>query len=195
MSSEVAGPVVVDSWAEKSVVKNVTLVLGLTLFTALCAQVSVPLPFTPVPLTLQTFAVLAGAAALGAERSVIAQVIYVVLAVAGAPVLAGGASGMSSITGPTGGYIVGFVAASYVVGRIAERGATRQVVATVSSYVAGTAVIYVLGVSWLSYATHMSVRDAIVAGMIPFLIGDALKALAAGAALPSAWKLTGSASK
>ncbi|MEI6405647.1 MAG: biotin transporter BioY [Actinomycetes bacterium] len=195
MSSEVAGPVVVDSWAEKSVVKNVTLVLGLTLFTALCAQVSVPLPFTPVPLTLQTFAVLAGAAALGAERSVIAQVIYVVLAVAGAPVLAGGASGMSSITGPTGGYIVGFVAASYVVGRIAERGATRQVVATVSSYVAGTAVIYVLGVSWLSFATHMSVRDAIVAGMIPFLIGDALKALAAGAALPSAWKLTGSASK
>ena len=195
MSSQVAGPVVVDSWAEKSVVKNVTLVLGLTLFTALCAQVSVPLPFTPVPLTLQTFAVLAGAAALGAERSVIAQVIYVVLAVAGAPVLAGGASGMSSITGPTGGYIVGFVAASYVVGRIAERGATRQVVATVSSYVAGTAVIYVLGVSWLSYATHMSVRDAIVAGMIPFLIGDALKALAAGAALPSAWKLTGSASK
>ncbi len=191
MSSQVAGPVVVDSWAEKSVVKNVTLVVGLTLFTALCAQVSVPLPFTPVPLTLQTFAVLAGAAALGAERSVIAQVLYVVLAVAGAPVLAGGATGMKSITGPTGGYIIGFVAASYVVGRIAERWATRKVVTTVVAYVAGTAVVYALGVSWLSYATHMSVRDAVVAGMIPFLVGDALKALAAGAVLPSAWKLTG----
>lgn len=191
MSSQVASPVIVDSWAKESVIKNAALVLGLTAFTAMCAQVSVPLPFTPVPLTLQTFAVLAGAAALGAERAVIAQVIYVVLAIAGFPVLAGGASGTDIVVGATGGYILGFVVASYVVGRIAERGATTRVSATVIAYIAGTAVVYALGVSWLSFVTHMSLRDAVVAGMIPFLIGDAIKAVAAGISLPSLWKLTG----
>ena len=191
MSSQVVSPVLVDSWAKKSVVRNATLVLGLTAFTAMCAQVAVPLPFTPVPLTLQTFAVLAGAAALGAERAVIAQVLYVVLAIAGIPVLAGGASGTDVVVGATGGYILGFVVASYVVGRIAERGATQKVLSTVTGYVAGTAVIYALGVSWLSFVTHMSVRDAVVAGMIPFLVGDAIKACAAGICLPTMWKFIG----
>ena len=190
MSTHIAGPVVVDSWAEKSVVKNVTLVLGLVALTAVCAQVSVPLPFTPVPLTLQTFAVLAGAAALGAERAVIAQVLYIVLAVVGLPVLAGGASGSDVVIGATGGYLVGFVAASYVVGRIAQRGATRTVSSTALAYVAGSAVIYTFGVAWLAHATGMSIAEAISAGMVPFLIGDAIKALMAGVALPAAWRLT-----
>jgi biotin transport system substrate-specific component len=116
MSSHVVSPVIADVWAKKSAVRNATLVLGLTVFTAVCAQVSIPLPFTPVPLTLQTFAVLAGAAALGAERAVIAQVLYIVLAIAGIPVLAGGASGTEAVAGATGGYILGFVIASFVVG-------------------------------------------------------------------------------
>ena len=191
MTAHAASPVVVDSWARRSVARNALLVLGLTALTAICSQVSIKLPNTDVPLTLQTFAVLAGAAALGAERAVIAQVIYVVLAVGGVPVLAGGASGMDKVAGVTGGYIVGFVAASYVVGRIAERGATRHVANTVMAYVAGSAVVYTLGVSWLAHVAHMSLRDAVVAGMVPFLVGDALKALAAGAVLPAAWKLTG----
>lgn len=191
MSSQVASPVIVDSWAQKSIVRNVALVLGLTAFTAMCAQVSIPLGFTPVPLTLQTFAVLAGAAALGAERAVIAQVLYVVFAIAGFPVLAGGASGTDSVVGATGGYILGFVVSSFVVGRIAERGATKRIETTFFAYLAGTAVVYGLGVSWLSYVTHMSLRDAVVAGMIPFLIGDAIKAVAAGICLPSLWKLAG----
>lgn len=191
MSSQVASPVLVDSWAQKSVVKNSALVLGLTAFTAMCAQVAIPLPFTPVPLTLQTFAVLAGAAALGAERAVIAQVLYIVLAVAGVPVLAGGASGTDAVVGATGGYILGFVVSSFVVGRIAERGATKRVQSTTIAYIAGTAVVYALGVSWLSFVTNMSLRDAVVAGMAPFLIGDAIKAFAAGVSLPSLWKLTG----
>jgi biotin transport system substrate-specific component len=73
---------------------------------------------------------------------------------------------------------------------IAERGATKRVEATVIAYIAGTAVVYALGVSWLSFVTHMSLREAIVAGMVPFLIGDAIKALAAGIWLPSIWKFT-----
>lgn len=190
MSTHIAGPVVVDSWAEKSVVKNVTLVLGLVALTAVCAQVAIPLPFTPVPLTLQTFAVLAGAAALGAERAVIAQVLYIVLAVAGLPVLAEGSSGADAVLGATGGYLVGFVVASFVVGRIAQRGATRKVVSTVVAYVAGSAVIYTLGVAWLAHVTGWSIAESISKGLVPFLVGDALKALVAGAILPAAWKLT-----
>ena len=81
MSATAVSGVVVDSWAAKSRVRNAALVIGLTALTALSAQVSIPLPFTPVPLTLQTFAVLAGAAALGAERAVLAQVLYITLAV------------------------------------------------------------------------------------------------------------------
>ena len=190
MSSQVAGAVVVDSWASKSALRNAVLVLGLTAVTAVAAQISIPLPFTPVPLTLQTFAVLAGAAALGAERAVIAQVLYIVLAVAGVPVLAGGASGGEVVVGATGGYIVGFVLASYVVGTIAERGATRKVSTTVLAFVAGSAVIYTLGAAWLAYSTGNTIGWAITHGVTPFLIGDVIKAFAAGAVLPAAWKLT-----
>jgi biotin transport system substrate-specific component len=189
MSSQVAGAVVVDSWASKSAVRNAVLVLGLTAVTALSAQISIPLPFTPVPLTLQTFAVLAGAAALGAERAVISQVLYIALAVAGMPVLAGGASGGETVIGATGGYLIGFVVASYVVGKIAERGATHKSKSTVLAYVAGSLVIYTLGATWLAHYTGNTIAWAIANGVIPFLVGDAIKALAAGAVLPTAWKL------
>lgn len=191
MTAHSVAPVIVDSWAAKSRVRNAALVLGLSLFTALCAQVSVPLPNTEVPFTLQTFAILAGAAALGAERAVAAQILYVLLAAAGAPVLAGGAHGFSTVVGATGGYILGFVVASYVVGRIARSGATRHVATTVAAYLAGTGTIYALGVSWLAIYADLSLIDAVRAGMIPFLVGDALKALAAGAVLPAAWRLRG----
>ena len=134
MSTTAISGVVVDSWAAKSISRNVALVVGLTVLTALSAQVSIPLPFTPVPLTLQTFAVLAGAAALGAERAVLAQVLYITLAVAGLPVLAGGASGRAEVIGATGGYLLGFVVASYVVGRISAAGASTKTSTTLGGY-------------------------------------------------------------
>lgn len=190
MSSQVAGAVVVDSWAAKSMARNAALVLGLTAIQAgLTYFVSVTLPFTPVPLTLQTFAVLAGAAALGAERAVISQILYLLLAVAGLPILAERSSGLDAVVGATGGYLLGFIVASYVVGRIAERGATRKVASTVLAYVAGSAVIYTLGAIWLAYSTSNSISWAIANGVAPFLVGDAIKAVAAGAVLPAAWKL------
>ena len=190
MTAQMTSPVVVDAWAQRSALKNATLVLGLSLLTAVCAQVAIPLPFTPVPLTLQTFAVLAGAAALGPQRALAAQVLYVALALVGFPVLAGGASGSTSVFGATGGYLLGFIVASYVVGAIARRGATTSIAGTVSSYVAGTATIYALGVSWLAVTTKMSMSEAVMAGMVPFLIGDAIKAFAAGIVLPSLWPHT-----
>jgi biotin transport system substrate-specific component len=192
MSATAVSGVVVDSWAAKSLVRNAVLVLGLTALTAASAYASIPLPFTPVPLTLQTFAVLAGAAALGAERAVLAQVLYITLAVAGLPVLAGGAGGREEVIGATGGYLLGFVIASYVVGRISAAGASTKTTTTALSYVAGSLVIYALGAPWLAYVLGLSMSEAIAAGVIPFLIGDAIKAVAAGAVLPLAWKLTGS---
>ncbi len=193
MSAIAVSGVVVDSWAAKSRVRNAALVLGLTALTALSAIYgSIPLPFTPVPLTLQTFAVLAGAAALGAERAVLAQVLYITLAVAGAPILAGGAGGREEVIGATGGYLLGFVVASYVVGRISAAGASTKTSTTALAFVAGSLVIYSLGAPWLAYVYGFSMSEAIAAGVVPFLIGDAIKALAAGAVLPLAWKLTNS---
>jgi biotin transport system substrate-specific component len=143
-----------------------------------------------VPLTLQTFAVLAGAAALGAERAVLAQVLYITLAVAGLPVLAGGASGRAEVIGATCGYLLGFVIASYVVGRISAAGASTKTSTTALAYVAGSLVIYGFGAPWLAYSTSNTIAWAIANGVVPFLIGDAIKAVAAGAVLPMAWKLT-----
>jgi biotin transport system substrate-specific component len=190
MSTQAVTGVLVDSWATKSRIRNVVLVLGLTGFTALAAQVAIPLPFTPVPLTLQTFAVLAGAAALGAERAVLAQVLYIALAVAGAPVLAGGASGREVVVGATGGYLIGFVLASYVVGRISSKGASTKSATTALAFVLGSLVIYTLGAPWLAYTTGNTITWAIINGVVPFLVGDLIKAVAAGAVLPMAWKLT-----
>jgi biotin transport system substrate-specific component len=190
MSAVVTGAVIADRWVKNSLTKSAVLIAGLVGLTAISAQIAVPLPFTPVPLTLQTFAVLAGAAALGAERAVIAQVSYIVLALAGLPILAGGASGATKVMGATGGYLLGFVVASYLVGKIAERGATVKVRSTVLAYAIGTLVIYSLGALWLAQFTGQGLVWAIVNGVVPFLIGDAIKAIAAGAVLPTAWKLT-----
>ncbi|MEY4312262.1 MAG: hypothetical protein RLZZ571_1032 [Actinomycetota bacterium] len=190
MSAVVTGAVIADRWVKNSLTRSAVLVAGLVGLTAVSAQIALPLPFTPVPLTLQTFAVLAGAAALGAERAVIAQVSYIVLALAGLPILAGGASGATKVMGATGGYLLGFVVASYLVGKIAERGATVKVRSTVLAYAIGTAVIYTLGALWLAQFTGKGLVWAITNGVVPFLIGDAIKAVAAGAVLPTAWKLT-----
>jgi len=189
MSTQAVTGVLVDSWATKSRVRNAVLVLGLTGFTALAAQVAIPLPFTPVPLTLQTFAVLVGAAALGAERAVIAQILYITLAVAGAPVLAGGASGREVVVGATGGYLIGFVLASYVVGRISSNGASTKSGKTALAFLAGSVLIYALGAPWLAFTTGNTITWAVVNGVVPFLVGDLIKAVAAGAVLPLAWKI------
>lgn len=189
MSSVIAGVVLVDQWVNRSLAKSVVLVSGLVALTAASAQIAIPLPFTPVPLTLQTFAVLVGAAALGAPRAVAAQTLYFLLAAAGAPILAGGASGIDKVLGATGGYLVGFILASYVVGKIARQGHTRRIKSTIYAYAVGSLVIYLLGFTWLSIFTGNSLQWAFNNGVVPFLFGDLIKAMAAGILLPSAWKL------
>lgn len=173
-----------------TVARDIALVLGVAALTALAAQIRIPVPGLAVPITGQTFAVLLGAAAIGPVRGALAQALYLTVGLVGLPVFTGGASGVEVVFGASGGYIVGFVVASFVVGALARRGLDRGVLGTVLAFAAGTAVIYAIGVPWLAVSTGMSPLDALMAGAVVFLVGDALKAALAGVLLPGAWRLT-----
>jgi biotin transport system substrate-specific component len=179
-----AAPAVLADVVPRTWVRQAALVVGAAAFVGLSAQVIIPLPFTPVPLTLQTFAVLLAASALGTARAVLAMTLYAVAGIAGMPWFAGGTSGF---TFPSFGYIIGFIAAAFVVGRIAETGATRSVARTAGLMVLGSAIIYGFGVTWLAFAINVSFVEALRLGLVPFLIGDAIKVAAAAGLLPLAW--------
>jgi biotin transport system substrate-specific component len=170
-------------------VRSIALVIGGAIFVGLTAQVSIPLPFTPVPLTLQTFSVLLVGAALGSVRGVASMALYLLAGVAGVPWFAEHQSGWALASF---GYIVGFVAAAWVVGRLAERGADRRVLPTIGMMALGNLVIYVFGVAGLMLIAHLSVGKALALGVLPFLIGDAIKILLAAVLLPGTWKLINS---
>ena len=178
--------VLADTWIHSRAADIVTIV-GATALTALAAQIVIPVPGSPVPVTGQTFAVLLAAAAIGPVRSSLAQVLYIGLAMLGMPVLAGQSGGMEVVIGATGGYLIGFVAASYVVGSLARRGWSRRPVQVALAYLAGSAIIYSLGALWLALVTGQSLGWAVSNGVVPFLLGDALKAALAAGLLPLAW--------
>jgi biotin transport system substrate-specific component len=162
------------------------IVLG-ALFVAALAQVEIPLPFTPVPITGQTFGVLLVGAALGSKRGAASLASYLVMGLLGLPFLAGGAHGLTIVLGATGGYLIGFIVAAYVVGLLAERGMERNVRTSLIPFLAGTVIIYACGVTWLTILLG-SFSKAVAAGLLPFLVGDAIKLVAASVALPAAWK-------
>jgi biotin transport system substrate-specific component len=168
--------------------RDLTLILLGALFVAVLAQIKIPLPFTPIPLTGQTFAVLLIGAVLGSARGAASMVLYMVVGALGLPVFAGGASGVPYLTGATLGYLAGFAMAAYVIGLLAERGFERSVRTSLLPFLLGTLIIYACGVSWLAVILG-SVSKAIAAGVIPFLAGDAIKLIAAAFVLPVAWKL------
>jgi len=169
---------------------GVTIVAAAAL-TALAAQVVIPIPGSPVPVTGQTFAVLLTAAALGPARGVAAQALYLLAGIAGLPVFAHGTHGSAVVFGASGGYLVGFLAAALIVGHFARRGADRSPVRTLAVYALASAVIYFIGTAWLLLSTGMPLTAGISAGVLPFLPGDAAKALLAAGLLPGAWKLLG----
>ena len=168
--------------------RDLTLIVLGALFVAALAQVKIPLPFTPIPLTGQTFAVLLIAATLGSKRGAVTMAFYVALGAFGLPVFAGGASGMAYLSGATLGYLIGFALAAYVVGLLAERGLERSVRTSLIPFLIGTVIIYACGVAWLTIVLG-SFSKAVAAGFTPFVIGDAIKLVAASLALPAAWKL------
>ena len=174
-----------------SVVTDTALVVGGAGFIALCAQVVVHVPrLTPIPFTLQTFAVLAVGAALGSWRGGIATLLYLLVGIAGLPVYAEGASGASVVFGYSGGYLVGMVLAAVLVGSLAERrGMDRRVHTAVLAMLAGALVILSVGTVWFAAVMDMSLGAAITKAVVPFLAVEAIKIAVATAALPTAWKL------
>jgi biotin transport system substrate-specific component len=172
-----------------ALVRDVLLVAAAAGITGLAAQVSIPLPFTPVPITLQTFTVLLTGAALGPTRGAAGMLLYLAVGAAGFPWFAEGKSGVALASF---GYIVGFVVAAAIVGALARRGADRSVPGTIGLMVVGNLVIYAIGVPWLMAALGVDLSKGLEFGVTPFLIGDALKIALAAGLLPATWWFIGS---
>ena len=166
---------------------DVALIIGGSLLIGLCAHAKVWLPFSPVPVTGQTFAVLMIGALLGARRSCLAVLAYIIEGAFGLPVFAVGA-GPAVLLGPTGGYLFGFIPAVYITGRLAEKGWDRRIGTTVLAMVLGNLVIYTFGLFWLSCLTGFN-RIVLTLGLYPFIVGDLVKIILATILLPSGWKL------
>jgi len=166
------------------------LILLFANLTALGAWISIPLPFSPVPITGQTLMVLLAGAILGSRRGAASQLTYLVEGAAGLPVFAGGTAGVVRIVGPTGGYLIGFIVAAALVGWLYEHGASRRPLMGVGAMLVGNVVIYLLGVIWLTRFVGGDPRVALVQGVLPFIPGDILKSLLAAGVIPSArWTL------
>lgn len=157
---------------------EIAAVAGGSLLIALCAQIRIPLPFTPVPITGQTFAVLLLPVMLGGWRGPAAVALYLVQGLLGLPFFAGATAGAAVLAGPSGGYLVGFLLAAVVIALLAGRGGG-SLARTAPALVAGNLVIYLCGVPWLARFVDGGLGAALTLGMTPFLIGDAIKLLAA----------------
>jgi biotin transport system substrate-specific component len=179
------------AWRSSPLVRDVVLAIGAAVFTAGAAQVSFKLPWTDVPYTLQTGAVLLSGTALGARRGLVAMLLYVAVGAVGLPVFSDGAHGIEQLLGYTGGYLAGFIVAAWLVGRLAERRWDRSVVRSALLMVLGTVVIYVIGVPVLMLVTGMSPTSAIVDGALVFVPWDLAKVVVAAVCVPLAWRAAG----
>ena len=172
-------------------IRHALLIAAGAILIYLCALVSITIPGNPVPYTLQNFGVLVVGGALGLRRGGAAALLYVALGVIGLPFFAEGKGGLQVIWGATGGYLVGFVLAAAVVGRLAELGWDRRIGGAIGATALGTATIYAIGVPWLAVTTGNSLLWAIEFGLLPFLVIDIVKLLAAAAVFPAAWWVVG----
>jgi biotin transport system substrate-specific component len=168
--------------------RDAALIVAGALLTVLGAQISIPVPPSPVPITGQTFAVVVAGSVLGARRGAASQLLYVVLGLF-LPVYADGASGPHVVWGATGGYLVGFVVAAGVVGWLAERGADRRLWIAALAFALGQLVIFGIGVPWLKVSADLSWSTAIHDGFAIFVVGGIVKAIAAGAVTAGAWRV------
>lgn len=171
--------------------RHLALILAGTLLISLAAQVYFYLPGDPVPYTGQTFAVLLAGGALGFRRGVASTGLYLVLGIVGVPVFADQRHGWEIVSGVTGGYLIGFVFAAAIVGRLAELGWDRNLAGSVGAMLIGEAVIFGIGVPWLALAAEQPFDWAIANGLTPFLWAEAAKLALAGVAFPAAWWLVG----
>jgi biotin transport system substrate-specific component len=182
------------------VAEQIGAVLFVTILTAIAAQVSIPLPFTPVPFTFQPMVVLLGAAALGPRLGMASQILYLAIGFAGLPVFAASPllpQGAARLLGPTGGYLMAYPFAAFAAGWLAARGFDRRYLSAVISMVCGLAVVFAGGVLWLTIASKPPIgfSGALAVGFVPFIIPDLLKLLVAAGVMPTLWRITGSASR
>jgi biotin transport system substrate-specific component len=188
-----AKPSLIDNVVPRSIASDIALILGGAVLTAVAAQIAIPM--WPVPITGQTFAVLLVGAVLGASRGALSMITYFSLGAGGLPVFTGAVAGITF--GTTFGYLVGFIAAAAVVGWFSQLNWHKKISGVIASFAIGNAVIYLFGLPWLAFAlSNLSLASDIsavlMAGLLPFLVGDALKMALAAAALPLAWKYLGS---
>lgn len=156
---------------------------------ALAAQIEIPLGFTPVPISGQTFAVLLVGASLGPLLGASSLVLYFCIGLLGAPVYSGGDGGWEIVKGATGGYLVGFIVAAALTGWLAERRWDRRFNSAVAAMLSGSVVIYLFGLPWLAHTIGTGVEGTLEAGLYPFVVGDLIKLYLAGMLLPAAWRL------
>jgi biotin transport system substrate-specific component len=183
------------SVARESVVVRTSAVLFVTALTALAAQISVPLPFTPVPFTLQPMVVLLGGAALGARLGATSQALYLLLGLIGLPVFAASPllpQGAARLIGPTAGFLVSYPLAAFVAGWLAERRFDRQYLTSLAAMTAGLAVVFIGGLSWLAYGpTGLGLSGAVSTALVPFVVADLVKLCLAAGVLPAVWRVLG----
>ena len=180
-------PTIIDRLVPRSIASDVALVAAGAALTALAAQVSIPTPIG-VPFTLQTFAVLLVGASLGSMRGAASMALYALVGLLGLPVFAEQSHGASVLFGATGGFIFGFILAGFVVGKLAELKWSSNILKMATAYAIGSIVIYLVGIPVLASVSQVDLVTA-TGWMVPFFIWDAVKAVAAGLALPGAWAL------
>ncbi len=174
---------------EQAIIKPLLLIFSGVLILWMTAQIRINLFFTPVPITGQTFGVLILAAAYGSRLGMTTILAYLFVGIAGLPVFAGASSGWSYFSGVTAGYLVGFAAAAYVVGYLSEVGWDRRPMSVIASMLIGNLIIYLFGVTWLTYSLGVGFGKGLSLGLEPFIIGDAIKILLAAGFLPGMWTL------
>lgn len=169
---------------------KVLSVVFVAVLTAAAAQLSFPLPFTPVPFTIQPMIVLVGAAALGSRLGALSQILYLTLGVAGLPVFAYSPElpqGFARLLGPSGGYLMAYPVAAFVTGLLAERGFDRRYLTSIVAMFVGLAIVFAGGVTWLWRIVGLDA--ALAAGLYPFVLVDVVKIVLAGVVLPTVWKI------
>lgn len=182
--------VLIDSvWTTDGRTRDITLVVAGSLLIAAAAQVRILLPFTPVPVTGQTFAVLLVGALFGARRGAASAMAYIALGLMGLPVFSAAPPGPAALVSPTAGYLAGFVAAAWVTGALSERGWDRKPLTAALAMGIGSCVIFACGLLWLGRFTGWNV--VLQQGLFPFIPGDLLKIALATMLLPAGWKLMG----
>ena len=161
----------------KSLTANIAIAFSGSILLALLARLSIPAPFSPVPITGQTFGILFLGATLGSRLGVLSVIMYIAEGTIGLPVFAGGSLGFLYLLGPTGGYLIGFIPAVYLVGYLSEKGGIKNLFATTMTMILGTSIIFIFGISWLAVTAGFG--TAISIGLYPYLPGAAVKIILA----------------